>query len=291
MLGEAQRTTLCNFLVGLETLFKSPTDMATINTTEQTWHVTLCEMERDFPLSVQSFVMHLMHHLPQYIKQYGPPNNFWMYPYERFNKTLSESITNSRYPELSAVKKMEVHWLVTMLESAGFLGPLRSRAVPKTSDLHYMHSGRFKPEVRKTTQQEKEALAQLYHSRSTANEDIQIFHYAKRTNGSTEVVLRYSCVDDPSQREKASLVACHLPQGQFVGQVQYFFTHQTGLDVNELSYVDWIGKPVKCSDSLFFMVRRTPDPAPPPPPRDLGVSTFLAIDTRMGRRCSLDTQI
>ena len=52
--------------------------------------------------------MHLIHHLPEYIREYGPPANFWMFPYERLNKTYGKCITNTRFPELSAVKKMEV---------------------------------------------------------------------------------------------------------------------------------------------------------------------------------------
>ena len=31
-----------------------------------------------------------------------------MYPYERFNHTLTESVSNNQNPELNAIKKIEV---------------------------------------------------------------------------------------------------------------------------------------------------------------------------------------
>ncbi|XP_069102542.1 uncharacterized protein [Argopecten irradians] len=56
-----------------------------------------------------------------YATRHARNSSIWMFPYERFNKTLSQCITNTRNPELNAVKKMEVHWLLTMLECAGYL--------------------------------------------------------------------------------------------------------------------------------------------------------------------------
>ncbi|XP_069103389.1 uncharacterized protein [Argopecten irradians] len=122
-----------------------------------------------------------------------------MYPYERFDKTLSESITNSKHPELNAVKKMEMQWLLTMLESSGFLEPLGSRPVPrKLENLQYLHAGQYKPKHRQADQQEQEALLQVLKTSALANTDITTFHYAKRTIGSSEVLYRDSFVEQPN---------------------------------------------------------------------------------------------
>ncbi|CAC5410523.1 unnamed protein product [Mytilus coruscus] len=113
MLGTPQRTSLVNFLLVLEEAYGCSFDMDLIDNFEKRWHEALCLMERDFPAALQTFYFHLLHHLPQYIRLYGPPRNFWMFPYERFNHTLTEAVSNNQYPELSAIKKVEVQWLIT----------------------------------------------------------------------------------------------------------------------------------------------------------------------------------
>ncbi|OWF49211.1 hypothetical protein KP79_PYT24455 [Mizuhopecten yessoensis] len=263
MLGTEQRESLNNFLMGLETLFKSPSDLNTNDQVAEGWHVTLCRMERDFPLSLQSFVMHLLHHLPSYVKLYGPPSNFWMFPYERFIKTLSECITNSRYPELNVVKKMETQWLVNMLDIAGFLEPLRSRPEPQQTGLRYLEQGAYRPKPQPVNELERKALARLFGIPALTNQCITVFHYAKRHLGGSEVQYRDSSVEDPNQREKACMVACDLPQGQFVGVVKYFFSCVMNTDTHELVFMEWIGKPEQCSDSKCFKVQRTLRPPPP----------------------------
>ncbi|XP_052075815.1 uncharacterized protein LOC127713890 [Mytilus californianus] len=107
--------------------------MDLIDNFEKRWHEALCLMERDFPAALQTFFFHLLHHLPQYIRLYGPPRNFWMFPNERFNHTLTEAVSNNQYPELSAIKKVEVQWLITLLNSAGFFRPIKVEAAKLNS--------------------------------------------------------------------------------------------------------------------------------------------------------------
>ncbi|VDI17765.1 Hypothetical predicted protein [Mytilus galloprovincialis] len=128
MLGDPQRRSLVNFLLLLEEASGTSFDMTIIDSFEQRWHETLCMVERDFPASLQTFYFHLFHHLPQYIRLYGPPRNFWMFPYERYNHTLTEAVSNNKYPELSAIKKVEVQWLITLLDSAGFSHSIKVEA-------------------------------------------------------------------------------------------------------------------------------------------------------------------
>ncbi|CAC5392142.1 unnamed protein product [Mytilus coruscus] len=55
----------------------------------------------------ETFYFYLLHHLQQCIRLYGPPRNFWMFPYQRLNHTLSAAVSNNQYPELSAIEKVE----------------------------------------------------------------------------------------------------------------------------------------------------------------------------------------
>ena len=62
-------------------------------------HVVLSLLERDFPVSLNVIVTHLLHHLPYYIKNYGPVYGYWMYPFEHLNCWISRRVTNRRFPD------------------------------------------------------------------------------------------------------------------------------------------------------------------------------------------------
>ena len=53
-------------------------------------------------------MFHLLHHLPTYIRRFGPVYNFWMYPMECFNSWISHRVLNCGYPESTVV---ETYWL------------------------------------------------------------------------------------------------------------------------------------------------------------------------------------
>ncbi|OWF38509.1 hypothetical protein KP79_PYT12185 [Mizuhopecten yessoensis] len=93
--------------------------MSAMDRIESTWYQSLALMERDFPCSIQGAVMHIMHHLPHYLRKFGPVSNFWMFPFERLDSTLSRAIGSARYLELAAVKHMKIQWMMSMLQAAG----------------------------------------------------------------------------------------------------------------------------------------------------------------------------
>ena len=99
MLAAKQRKTLYKLLDVITLLYAEEIDMGSIDQLEQDLHRVLALFERDFPLSLQVIVFHLLHHLPRYIKLFGPVYSFWMYPYERFNSWISRRVLNRRYPE------------------------------------------------------------------------------------------------------------------------------------------------------------------------------------------------
>lgn len=63
--------------------------------------VTMCLMEVYFPLSFFDVMSHLIFHLVEELDICGPVALRWMYPVERFMKTLKKHMKNTARPEAS----------------------------------------------------------------------------------------------------------------------------------------------------------------------------------------------
>ncbi|XP_074361841.1 uncharacterized protein LOC141702039 [Apium graveolens] len=61
--------------------------------------LTLCELEKIFPLSFFDVMVHLTIHLVRELRLCGPVFYRWMFPFERFNKILKSYVRNRFYPE------------------------------------------------------------------------------------------------------------------------------------------------------------------------------------------------
>ncbi|XP_039137103.1 uncharacterized protein LOC120274629 [Dioscorea cayenensis subsp. rotundata] len=59
----------------------------------------LCEMEKNFPPSFFTIMVHLLIHLPSEVKIAGPVIYRWMYPIERFLLVLKSFVRNRAHPE------------------------------------------------------------------------------------------------------------------------------------------------------------------------------------------------
>lgn len=121
LLGTNQRQTLY-LLCDTVTKIHSPsikTDI--ISEIEQNIHSSLALLERDFPVSLNVMVFHLLHHLPLYMRHFGPVFEYWMYPFERFNSWLGSRVTNKRYPESTVVETYRVYEWAVHLQMSGQL--------------------------------------------------------------------------------------------------------------------------------------------------------------------------
>lgn len=225
MLGEPQRASLVNFLCLLEEAYGSTVDMDKFEDFEKRWHQGLCMLERDFPVSLQTFYFHLLHHLPQYIRMYGPPKNFWMFPYERFNHTLTAAISNNQHPEVSAVKKMEVQWLLSMLEHSGFLEPLKKAVKCVESSLY---PGRHNPVTRHASPEELLGI-HAYFKERPVSPLITTFHHARTPKGS----YRDTSIESETQKERGSMVLYN----NCVGSISLFFS----CSGEDLAFISWFG--------------------------------------------------
>ena len=121
LLGKDQRTTLielCNVvqLMCAEEVIPTHTDAL-----EYRVHRVLSCIERDFPVTIHTVSLHLLHHLPMYIRRFGPLYSFWMYPMERFNSWIARRVLNRRYPEATIMETYRIYELTFFLEMSGHL--------------------------------------------------------------------------------------------------------------------------------------------------------------------------
>ena len=121
LLGERQRRTLfflCNILADV---CVEVVDATHLHTLENNMHIALSLLERDFPVSLHVCVIHLLHHLPFYMRRFGPIYAFSMYSFERFNSWITRRVHNRRYPEATVLETYRLHEWAYFLKAAGNL--------------------------------------------------------------------------------------------------------------------------------------------------------------------------
>ena len=94
LLGKQQRSTIFELCDVLALLCSEEVYLNEIDAIELRVHRVLSLLERDFPVSLHVIVFHLLHHLPEYLRRFGPVYGFWMYPYERFNSWINRRVLN-----------------------------------------------------------------------------------------------------------------------------------------------------------------------------------------------------
>ena len=76
LLGEKQRTTLFELCDAISLLTKEVISSTELDSIEYKVHRALALIERDFPVSLNVISLHLLHHLPMYIRRFGPVYEF-----------------------------------------------------------------------------------------------------------------------------------------------------------------------------------------------------------------------
>ena len=134
MLKDRQRLTLFQFLDALRKILSEKIKEEDMQQLEMEVNEALALMERDFPVdiqvcqilfhliiishcmhansfklfSIQVIIIHLIRHIVDGMKQFGPVYATWMYGYERFNSWLHRRVTNRRYPEATLMETYRV---------------------------------------------------------------------------------------------------------------------------------------------------------------------------------------
>lgn len=115
-LGKKQRSTLFELCDVLSDLCCRAIDVAKIDTLEYRLNRVLSLLERDYPVSIHVIMFHLLHHLPMFVKEYGPIHNFWMFAMERFNSWISNRVKNRRYPESTVMETYKLFDLTSFFQ-------------------------------------------------------------------------------------------------------------------------------------------------------------------------------
>ncbi|XP_040364563.1 uncharacterized protein LOC121050060 [Rosa chinensis] len=92
---------LANFFRQLCSKVNKPSDLKDI---QERIALTLCHLEKMFPMSFFDIMEHLPIHLAEEALIAGPVQFRWMYPIERFLFTLKEYVRNRAHPEASIAK-------------------------------------------------------------------------------------------------------------------------------------------------------------------------------------------
>lgn len=121
LIGEEQRKTLFEFCDVMGALLDYSITNDSIDSLEYRVHRVLSLLERDFPVSLHVIVFHLLHHLPMFIRRFGPAYSFWMYPMERFNCWIAARITNRKHPEATVLESYRLFELSSFMQLSGKL--------------------------------------------------------------------------------------------------------------------------------------------------------------------------
>lgn len=121
LLGAKQRNTLTELCNVTHLLCAETVHVQELDSLECRVHHVLSRLERDFPMSIHVITIHLLHHLPMYLRRFGPTYGFWMFPMERFNSWISRRILNRRFPEASVMETYRLFEFAFFLQLSGQL--------------------------------------------------------------------------------------------------------------------------------------------------------------------------
>lgn len=121
LLGRKQRKTIFLLFDTISDICANSVNMDSVDDLERQVHKVLALVERDFPVSMQVIVFHLLHHVPMFLKRFGPVHSFWMYNFERFNSWIIRRVLNRRYPESTVIETYRLTEWAHFLELSGQL--------------------------------------------------------------------------------------------------------------------------------------------------------------------------
>uniref|UniRef100_A0A6V7QUQ2 DUF4218 domain-containing protein n=1 Tax=Ananas comosus var. bracteatus TaxID=296719 RepID=A0A6V7QUQ2_ANACO len=91
--------TLIEFSAYFRELCSKSLRMSDLERLENSIALTLCKLERIFPPTFFDIMVHLSIHLATEAKIAGPVQYIWMYPFERYLRTLKSYVRNNARPE------------------------------------------------------------------------------------------------------------------------------------------------------------------------------------------------
>ena len=268
LLGTFQRKTLFELCDVLSLLLSEEIDYSEFDVVERRVHRVLSLLERDFPVSLHVIVFHLLHHLPMFIRRFGPAYGFWMYPFERFNSWIGRRVQNRRYPEATVIETYR------LFEVTHFIS--MTKQLPQGSTLDFWDvladdDDQVKSHTSQSTVLSVNDFAHLRdfyipsNQSSLDNDTVlglensidQCNFITKRDSHGR--VIRYSS-DDPNSKHSSCIIytkQATISKEVVFGKIVKTYQHTFDGQVNSLLYVCWYGRFERDKESNLIVVHES----------------------------------
>ena len=245
-LGRNQQRTLIKLWKVLAGLCSEKVNTQSVESLKADVTEVLVLLERDFPLSLQVIVFHLLHHLPHFIDRFGPVYNFWMYPYERFNSWVARRVLNRRFPESTVVETYRLsEWANCMQLSEQLPYGATDQPTQAVQDPIKYSSEQFN-----LTQDQLTQIQIIYAECNTSRDslDLPISAYRLKskqylTETGRKVTISSADTDTEASYVSNSYVSSDIEGEILVGRILTLFVHTHNSLPTEFAYVSWFDGP------------------------------------------------
>ena len=277
LLGQEQRKTLFLFCSVLARLCSESININLIEKLEFDVHYCLSLMEKDFPVALHVCVFHLLHHLPFYLRRFGPSCVFWMYPFERFNSWLIRRVQNRRYPESTVAETYRLfEWVHFLLWSQEL--PSKAITFPDEDTSSYWENNATSSELSPLQFASLESMYSPDIRSQLKRGVLKMDRYVYCDEHGRKVT--FTSMDSDSRLSVSSYVYSRsFTESLTLGRIQFFFRHC--LESHTYAYVHWFGIPSKEVESelSFVFVDSVSSFSPIIPVQNLCGPVVTAVDT------------
>ena len=259
LLEKNQRKTLLKFCDLLVTICSKSFPVSFDVSIEPMTHEVLALLERDFPASLHTMVIHLLHHMPYYLKLYCPIYGYWMYPFERFNCWISGRVTNRRFPESTVVETYGYFDLASFLQLSGDV-PDQSVSIFSNSDLETDSCVAVNEALIEDTLSDNDfdLLCDFYYTQmdvleqathKTPENSCKILSTCLYTNNNRRTLTYRSELSATAERFSSSVSVKLSERHVEFGNVKFFINHSFNEQQNLLAYINWYSDLTKDAES------------------------------------------
>lgn len=270
MLAHNQRLTLFELLEVITDLCTEEIDSIRVADLESRVHKALVLIEKDFPLSMQVIVFHLLHHLPMFLRRFGPVYGFWMYPYERFNSWITRRVTSRRYPEATVVEKYRLSEWAHFMELSGQLPDGATTTNTSVLDnLDVSPEDSSSDGFYELADEQVDQLEKIYcaNSRTEENQECEAPHVSRMAIARKQLTymdlhkrtirLNTAEIENEHSFTRCSYVSTSGTNGIRVGRIISLFDHAYSAHTSTFAYVSWFEGPFVEEDSKLWFVDTT----------------------------------
>lgn len=278
MLSLRCRRTLFKFLDSLASLCAESHDLDDLDCVENDLNEACALLERDFPLNLQNITTHILHHIVDGIRHFGPVYGTWMFVFERFNSWICKRALNMRYPEATVLEtfvifdwcnymihsgKLPKDFKQSELENDAFVGEESIRESAVLSETREESIG-----VSVLSKTENAAIHKHCGSKCAGDDKMNCIIKKKchhQIHPGTGRLIKYSSKNSSksSARTNSSFVFFETNRGHPVfGQINYFIHHTCACKNSIASYhsyasIETFSDPVFDTDSRLWYCGKT----------------------------------